>query len=86
MAVAEFESSTQCLLLVDGIFIVMKVTKKALVDLLELAGDQCQPSLTPKHLQAVLDIQGYFAGISRVFFPRTDEDGNYCGWEAELRF
>jgi hypothetical protein len=63
----------------------MKITRKALVDLLDLAGDQCPLPLDAKHLQNVVDIQGYFAGIDRVFLPQTDREGNYCGWEAQLR-
>lgn len=66
----------------------MKVTPQALEELEKLAGgaDEGGPvSLTLPHLQRILDIQGYYAGISLRFTPKTGKDGAYVGWRCEPR-
>jgi hypothetical protein len=63
----------------------MKVTRSALLDLLDLAGDDCPHPLRKKQLQVIIDIQGYYSGITRKFVPRLDGSGRYSGWHTELR-
>ena len=63
----------------------MKVTRQALVDLLDLAGDECPLPLDQKQLQVIIDIQGYYSGIFRRFAPQVDQKGNYSEWNVELR-
>lgn len=63
----------------------MKVTREALVDLLDLVGDECPLPLKQKQLQIIIDIQGYYSGVSRKFSPQIDREGNYSGWDVESR-
>lgn len=42
-------------------------------------------TLTMKHLQAVLDHQGYFAGLRYRFYPEFSDQGKFTGWRITQR-
>ena len=64
---------------------LMKATRAMLESLVAIAdhGPLAKP-LTLKHLQANLDIQGYYSGIRSRYYPIFDET-NFTGWHITDR-
>ena len=64
---------------------LMKATRAMLESLVAIAdhGPLAKP-LTLKHLQATLDIQGYYSGIRSRYYPIFDET-NFTGWHITDR-
>lgn len=67
----------------------MKVTRQILghlEEILDEQNDDLRPStLTIKHLQAVLDLQGYYSGVRYRYYPVTDSNGLFLYWRSQER-
>ena len=67
----------------------IKVTQPVLghlEEILDEQNDDLRPStLTINHLQAVLDLQGYYRGVRYRYYPVTDSTGLFLYWRSQER-